>query len=52
MAPDRFAFDGKVSRPVDPLIAPEDRVRDAADICPMEAITVEDAATGEQLAPG
>lgn len=38
------------SQPVAAEIAPDDAVRDAAATCPMEAIVVTDAETGEQIA--
>jgi ferredoxin len=39
------------ARPVEELIAPDQSVADAAATCPMEAIKVRDAVTGELLAP-
>ncbi|MFF8384997.1 ferredoxin [Streptomyces kanasensis] len=47
----RMRLDGGRARPVDEVIGPDDAVLDAAETCPMEAITVRDAATGEVLAP-
>ncbi|MEE1798985.1 ferredoxin [Streptomyces sp. NPDC101062] len=44
-------LDSGRSRAVTELIAPDARVVDAAEICPMEAITVRHAGTGEVLAP-
>jgi ferredoxin len=49
--PDRFQLVDGVSRPVDEVLAKEDRVLDAALSCPTEAITVRDLATGDILAP-
>ncbi len=37
---------------IDPNGASREQVLDAAEQCPMEAITVDDAATGENLYPG
>ena len=49
-APDRFEFDeSQHSRPVHALTEPDDRVRDAAMACPMEAIRLTDADTGEAV---
>ena len=42
--------DGK-SRPVDDEVDANEPVRDAAAFCPVEAITVTDARTGEPLEP-
>lgn len=50
-APDYFRLDGGRSQPVAERVRPDDDVRYAAESCPMEAITVRDAATGEQVAP-
>ncbi|WP_149184845.1 ferredoxin [Streptomyces sp. TRM49041] len=47
----RMRLDGGRARPVDEVVPPDDGVRDAAETCPMEAITVRDATTGEVLAP-
>jgi ferredoxin len=47
----RMRLDAGRARPVDELITPDDGVMDAAETCPMEAITVRDATTGEVLAP-
>ncbi|WP_228974052.1 dTDP-4-dehydrorhamnose 3,5-epimerase family protein [Streptomyces sp. DH12] len=47
----RMRLDGGRARPVDEVVGPDDAVLDAAETCPMEAITVRDAATGEVLAP-
>jgi ferredoxin len=47
-----FTLDGDVSRPTTELVEPDERVLDAAELCPGTAITVRDAVSGEQLAPG
>jgi ferredoxin len=39
------------SRPLSPEIAPDDAVRDAMAACPMEAIVVTEARTGELIDP-
>ncbi|MGK5638192.1 ferredoxin [Streptomyces sp. URMC 126] len=44
-------LDNGRARPVEEVVDPDLSVTDAADTCPMEAITVRDAATGEILAP-
>lgn len=49
-APDQFRFDGSQhSSPVRALIEPDDRVRDAAAFCPVEAILLTDADTGKPV---
>jgi ferredoxin len=49
-APDHFAFDeNQHSRPVRDTIEPDEAVRDAAASCPVEAIRLADAATGEPV---
>ncbi|MDG9704721.1 ferredoxin [Streptomyces sp. DH37] len=50
-APEHMRLDGGRARPVARDTAPDQRVADAAETCPMEAIRVRDAATGEVLAP-
>lgn len=51
-SPSVFALDEKrQSIVVDPAGDTEERVLDAAEQCPMSAITVEDAETGERLFP-
>jgi ferredoxin len=46
-APGRFVLgEDQRSRAVDELIDPDEAVRDAAASCPVEAISVADAATG------
>lgn len=49
-APEHFRLEDGRSRPVEERVPPDDRVVDAADLCPAEAITVSDAA-GRRLAP-
>jgi ferredoxin len=51
IAPLHFRLTGDRAEPVAELIAPDDSVRGAADVCPAEAITVADAATGALIAP-
>jgi ferredoxin len=49
-APDRFAFtDEQRSRPVSDLIEADETVRDAAASCPVEAIGLTRAGTGEPV---
>lgn len=49
-APDRFRFDeSQHSSPVQELAEPDDQVRDAAMSCPVEAIGLTDAATGQPI---
>jgi ferredoxin len=52
VAPKRFALgdDGR-SHPTSTVIEPDEAVLDAAASCPMEAIRVYDAGTGEQIDP-
>ncbi|AWW42436.1 MULTISPECIES: ferredoxin [Streptomyces] len=47
----RLRLDAGRARAVAELTEPDARVVDAAEICPMEAITVRDVNTGEILAP-
>jgi ferredoxin len=49
--PDRFRLVDDKSQPVADEIDPDDDVIGVAESCPMEAITVTNAATGEVLAP-
>jgi len=51
MAPAHFVLDGTHSRPLMDETDPDDSVIDAAESCPVEAIRVRDAATGELIAP-
>jgi ferredoxin len=49
-APDRFALDERQrSSPLATDIAPDEAVRDAAASCPVEAISLVDAGTGEPV---
>lgn len=50
--PNRFKLVNDKSEPIDEVIEPDDDVIGAAESCPMEAILVTDAETGEVLAPG
>jgi ferredoxin len=52
-APDHFAYDDEVfaSRGPSGPVDADERVRLAAEACPVEAITLRDADTGEQLFP-
>ena len=50
-APAYFQIVDGTSRPPADPIGPDDAALDIADSCPVEAITVCDAATGEVLAP-
>jgi len=52
IAPKRFALgdDGR-SHPASALMAADEAVLDAAASCPMEAIAVRDAQTGEPVEP-
>ncbi|MFY1598575.1 ferredoxin [Micromonospora sp. WMMD737] len=49
-APDHFAMD-PVSRPLADVVAPSDQVIEAAEFCPVEAISVIDAQDGTPIAP-
>ena len=52
VAPQRFVLgDDDRSYPTGALIEPDDTVLDAVASCPMEAITVHDATTGEPVEP-
>ncbi|NYI04812.1 ferredoxin [Allostreptomyces psammosilenae] len=50
-APGRFVLEGGRSRPVGERVEGDQEVVEAAESCPMEAIEVRDAITGELLAP-
>lgn len=50
LAPEHFRLEENRSRPVRELADPDDRVIDAAESCPTEAITVRDAG-GRLVAP-
>lgn len=52
-APSGFEIDGRgQSRPTAEIVAPADEVMNAAQLCPVEAISILLAATGEELFPG
>jgi ferredoxin len=49
-APGRFQFDeSQHSRPVCALVEPDEQIRDAAASCPVEAILLTDADTGNPV---
>jgi ferredoxin len=50
-APDHFRLIGGVSHPVRPEIDPAEEALDAAESCPVEAITIRDKESGQTLAP-
>jgi ferredoxin len=50
-APEHFTVVDGVSHPVRPEVDPADPAIDAAESCPVEAITIRDKETGETLAP-
>lgn len=50
-APRQIKIDNGRAAALAPETAPDDAVIDAADMCPMSAITVRDAASGVLLAP-
>lgn len=50
-APKHFVLVNGLSSPVAELITPDDGVTDAADSCPVEAITVRDTADDRLIAP-
>ncbi|GLY85451.1 ferredoxin [Actinoallomurus iriomotensis] len=50
-APDHFKVVDGVSHPLRPETAPADPALDAAESCPVEAITIRDKETGRTLAP-
>lgn len=51
VAPRHFTLDGERSRPASATVGADDGVLAAAECCPMEAITISDAATGTRLFP-
>ena len=52
VAPNTFALnDGRQSQVIDPDGDPRETVMEAAEACPVNAITVVDAETGEELFP-
>ncbi|MEV4757363.1 ferredoxin [Micromonospora sp. NPDC049559] len=50
-APEHFQLVGGLSTPLADVVEPADPVIDAADSCPVEAITVRDAADDRLIAP-
>lgn len=50
-APKHFVLVDAVSIPLEELVTPAEAVLDAAESCPMEAITVWDAVDGRIIAP-
>ncbi len=42
LAPRHFRLDGATSRPLAEVVEPDETVRDAAESCPTEAITIRD----------
>jgi ferredoxin len=50
-APDYFELQEGFSCPLHAEVEPSDEVVDAAESCPVEAITIRDADTGKVLAP-
>ncbi|MEQ4300155.1 ferredoxin [Plantactinospora sp. B6F1] len=51
MAPGHFRLVGGLSTPLAGTVEPDDRVVDAAESCPVEAILVRDAADQRLIAP-
>ncbi len=51
MASAYFTLDDDRSRPITEVVDPQEDVRDAAESCPVEAILIRAADTGEVLAP-
>ncbi|MET8278898.1 ferredoxin [Micromonospora sp. NPDC005174] len=51
-APEYFRLVGGLSAPLADVVDPAEVVLDAADSCPVEAITVRDATDDRLLAPG
>ncbi|MBF6126084.1 ferredoxin [Nocardia brasiliensis] len=52
MAPEHFTLVDGRSSPIAETVAPDEFVVDAAESCPIEAIRVLAAGTGEVIAPG
>jgi ferredoxin len=52
VAPTHFALTGATAEAAGELVQPDERVIDAAELCPGTAITVRDAVSGALLAPG
>ncbi|WP_433131237.1 ferredoxin [Micromonospora sp. CA-240977] len=50
-APEHFRLVGGLSEPLAEVVAPAEVILDAADSCPMEAITVRDATDDRLIAP-
>ncbi|MGC4835091.1 ferredoxin [Micromonospora vinacea] len=50
-APEHFRLVGGLSAPLADVVAPAEVILDAADSCPVEAITVHDATDNRLLAP-
>ncbi|MFG3555275.1 ferredoxin [Micromonospora sp. NPDC047557] len=50
-APEHFHLVGGLSEPLADVVEPADVVLDAADSCPVEAITVRDATDDRLIAP-
>ncbi|MFK3982420.1 ferredoxin [Micromonospora sp. NPDC050397] len=51
VVPTRFKLVDGYGEPIEPEVEPDDQVLLAANLCPMGALRVTDAATGELLAP-
>ncbi|MBA0045636.1 ferredoxin [Mycobacteroides sp. LB1] len=51
LAPKHFSFESAGARPINTLVEPGTVVIDAAESCPVEAIRVFSALSGEQIAP-
>ncbi|MBA8825403.1 ferredoxin [Saccharopolyspora lacisalsi] len=51
MASEHFELRDGVSRPLRSQVEPADEIVDAAESCPVEAITVRDAESGAVIAP-
>ncbi|MGW3248565.1 ferredoxin [Streptomyces sp. NPDC001070] len=52
IAPGHFELRDGTSCPLHPTAEPDELLIDAAESCPVEAITIRDASTGELIAPG
>lgn len=50
-APEHFLLEGATSVALKPTIEPAEDVREAAESCPVEAITIRETETGELVAP-
>lgn len=51
IAPEHFTDASGITAPVRDVVEPDDVVTDAAESCPVEAIVVRSAQTGERIAP-